>query len=224
MRVTKPVGQGAAARKYDLLTSLGAHALSRGKAQQRTALRLITLITARYNWTRDELCVGQREIARMWSCDERTVKREMARLRSAGWLVLTRPGARGRVAEYRLGMEAILSDTAGDRPRVGPDFALRLETPPSTENVVSFPAQPAPPDVATGTEWALTQSVLHAEMPDTYGAWLARLTRGGRAGGRLTLSAPSRFHGAYVATHLAEAILRACQSVDPEVSEVVIEA
>jgi hypothetical protein len=39
----------------------------------------MALITMRYNWQRDELTTGQGEIAPLWSVDERTVKREMAR-------------------------------------------------------------------------------------------------------------------------------------------------
>ena len=44
----------------------------------------MALITTRYNWQRDELTMGQGEIARLWSVDDRTVKREMARLAGAG--------------------------------------------------------------------------------------------------------------------------------------------
>ena len=94
----KLAGPGASVRKYDLITALGAHALSLGKHDQRLVLRFITLITARYNWARDELSIGQREIARLWSCNERTVKRDVAKLRALGWLVVKRQGARGRAA------------------------------------------------------------------------------------------------------------------------------
>lgn len=219
----RPVGRGAAARKYDLLTALGAYALAQGKGPQRLVLRLMTLITARYNWARDELAVGQREIARLWACDERTVKREMAKLRGMGWLVVRRQGARGRVTEYGLAVERILLDT---RPRwddVGPDFALRMGAAPEPQ-VVPLPVRGrvAAPDVADGTEWALARAVLHAEDEATYGAWVAALARDGRAGGRLVLRAPSRFHAAYVGTHLSGRILAACQTVDDAVAEIVV--
>ena len=124
---TKTVGRGASSRKYDLITALGAYALSLGKTDQRRVLRLITLITARYNWARDELAVGQREIARLWSCDERTVKREAALLRGLGWLVVKRQGARGRVTEYGINIERMLKDTSDSWASVGPDFQIRLE-------------------------------------------------------------------------------------------------
>ncbi len=219
----KPVGRGAAARKYDLLTAMGAHALSQGKAPQRLVLRLMTLITARYNWARDELAVGQREIARLWDCDERTVKREMAKLRAMGWLVVRRQGARGRVTEYALGIEKILDDTQARWEAVGPDFAMRMgEAPPP--DVVPLPVRgevPAP-DISQGTEWALAQAVLHGEDGATYGAWLRHLDRQARSGGRLFLRAPSRFHAAYVETHLKGRVLAACQAVDDDVSEIVI--
>jgi len=107
----KPVGRDAAARKYDIITALGAYALAGGKHDHRLVLRFITLVTARYNWARNELAVGQREIAQLWSVDERTVKREMAKLRGCGWLVVTRQGARGRVTAYGLDLDAILEKT-----------------------------------------------------------------------------------------------------------------
>lgn len=217
---TKPVGRGAAARKYDLLTALGAYALARDKHDQRRVLRLLTLITARYNWARDELAVGQREIAQLWSVDERTVKREMALLRARAWLLVKRQGARGRVTQYGLGTEQILRDTRATWDHVGPDFALRMGEGPAPNVVPMTPnTQPAPPDVSAGTEWALAQALLHAEDAATYGAWVAALQRVERAGGRLTLRAPSRFHAAYVQTHLAARLRAAVREIDSEVSE-----
>ncbi|MFK7743709.1 MAG: DnaA N-terminal domain-containing protein [Roseobacter sp.] len=223
MLSTKPVGRGASARKYDLLTAMGAHALSAGKHDQRRVLRLMTLITARYNWGRDELAVGQREIARLWSVDERTVKREMAMLRARAWLVVARQGARGRVTQYRLGIEQILRDTEPQWPCVGSDFELRMGQ-GAAPTVVPLPVHaPVPaPDVTTGTEWALAQAVLHAEDPASYASWVAALTREERAGGRLTLRAPSRFHAAYVQTHLERRLLKALTDVASDVSEVRI--
>ncbi len=223
MLSTKPVGRGAAARKYDLLTALGAYALAHDKHDQRRVLRLITLITARYNWARDELAVGQREIAQLWSVDERTVKREMALLRARAWLVVKRQGARGRVTQYQLGIEQILQDTAPQWACVGSDFELRMGE-KDMPKVVALSVQgtvPAP-DVSAGTEWALAQAVLHAEDPAGYAAWLAALKRVERAGGRLTLRAPSRFHAAYVQTHLQGRIVSALREIDAEISELRI--
>ena len=219
----KLAGPGAAARKYDLITALGAHALSLGKHDQRLVLRTITLMTARYNWGRDELSMGQREIGRLWSCDTRTVKRELAKLRAMGWLVVKRQGARGRVATYGFDVPRMLETTKGIWEEVGPDFALRLSGAPP-ETVVPFPVKGSapPPAVDEATEWGLARAVLHAEDPGRYAAWVAALERRGRAGGRLTLRAPSRFHAAYVQTHLEAVLLRACQAVDGEVSAVEI--
>ena len=54
-------------------------------------LRLIALITARYNWQRDELSVGQSEMARIWGVHDRTVKREVRRLQISPTGVLFLP-------------------------------------------------------------------------------------------------------------------------------------
>lgn len=217
---TRPVGRGASARKYDLLTALGAYALAQDKHDQRRVLRLMTLITARYNWARDELCVGQREIARLWSVDERTVKREMALLRAREWLLVRRQGARGRVTQYSLSIETILKDTSAQWANVGTDFEIRLgqeETPKVV--ALNTKANVPAPDIAQGTEWALAQAILHAEDAGAYASWLASLERSERAGGRVTLKAPSRFHAAYVQTHLIGRILSALRDVDSDVVE-----
>lgn len=224
MLSAKPIGRGASARKYDMLTALGTFALAQGKHDQRRALRLMTLITARYNWARDELAVGQREIARLWSVDERTVKREMALLRGKQWLVVKRQGARGRVTQYGLGIEQLLLDTQVAWACVGSDFEVRMGQGDEPSQIATLPVRGAvsPPDVSSGTEWVLAQAILHAEDPGTYASWIAALTRVERAGGRVTLRAPSRFHAAYVQSHLERRLIAACQDVDADVSEVRI--
>ena len=213
-------------QKYDILTAVGAHALAGGKTQMRLGLRFMTLITARYNWARDELAVGQREIARLWSVDERTVKREMAKLRALGWLVVKRQGTRGRVTEYSLDLTNVMNATQNDWARVGPDFDLRMQGAPEPSTVIPLPLKGTvpPPDLSDDCEWSLAQRLLHTEDPAIYGSWLRALERAHRAGGRLTLRAPSRFHGAYVQTHLLARVLAACRAIDSDIDEVAISA
>lgn len=224
MKTAALVGPNAAVQKYDIITALGSFALAQGKHEQRLLLRLITLVTARYNWGRNELAVGQREIARLWSVDERTVKREMAKLRVMGWLEVRRQGARGRVTQYGLNIERILSDTKPTWHHVGPDFDLRMNGGPSVSDVVPLPVRgnvPAP-QITGNTEWALARAVLHAEDQGLYGSWIQALIRIERAGCRLSLRAPSRFHAAYVQTHLTGRLLAAVQTVDSDVTEIAI--
>ena len=223
MLQSKLAGPGAAARKYDLITALGAHALSMTKHEQRLVLRLITLLTARYNWGRDELCIGQREIARLWHCDTRTVKRELAKLRGLGWLLVKKQGARGRVGTYQLDIAAILNATRNTWEAVGPDFAIRLDG-GAEQKVVPFSPAAAPPPVPDpeSSEWGLARAILYQQDTSRFGAWLNALKRSERAGGRLILKAPSRFHAAYVQTHLQAAILNACRAVDDTVNAIEI--
>jgi len=227
MQQVKPVGRGAAVLKYDILTALGTYALAQHKGRQRLVLRLITLITARYNWARNELSIGQREIARLWSCDERTVKRELAKLRADAWLSVLRQGARGRVSVYALCLDRILADTRSHWPAVGPDFEMRLQGPSAEPtNVVPLPVRGSVPvpDPTGDTEWALAQARLHAQHPGLYAAWAHALRREARQGGVLILRAPSRFHADYVATHLVPRLLAACRTVDETVDEIAITA
>lgn len=220
MYVTKAAGRGASARKYDLLTAMGTFALACSRSEQRSILRLITLVTARYNWVLDDLSVGQREIARLWHCDERTVKREVTKLRQEGWLVLKRQGARGRVASHGIDWEAIQERTRDLWISVGPDFAARMAGQGAEPAPATASATIPSPGEGDGTEWAASRGVLHAEDPATYGAWFGPLRREGRSGGRLTLRAPSRFHATYVRTHLQLRLVAALRTVDPEIGQV----
>lgn len=230
MQLPRPVGREAASRKYDILSALMAFALSQDKHVQRQVLRIMALITTRYNWQRDELTMGQGEIARLWSVDDRTVKREMARLRAQGWLVLKRQGVRGRVSTYGMDLNRMLEDTRPAWPRIGEDFIARLDPEePSGQggagqgasNVVPLRAAlPAP--VADGSAWAAAQAWLHQDDAATYGAWFHALTDAGQEAGCQTLAAPTRFHATYVATNLKERLLAALCRHDPSLREVRI--
>lgn len=226
MQIVKPVGRQAAARKYDLLSAMSVHALSAERGMQTRILRLISLITARYNWQRDELCVGQREIARMWSVDERTVKREMARLRSMGWLVQKTRGARGRISTYGLDLLQILEDTRPAWPLIGEDFVARVgeEAPEPAEDPKVVPLRPvAAPAMAAGQgAWARAAALLRVEQPALYSAWLSGLTEVEVRNGVLVLAAASPFQQSYIATHYQQALNAALRRVDPGLTRVEI--
>lgn len=214
MLMKKAVGRGSGTRKYDLLTALAVHALAQDKAMQRRVLRLISLITARYNWQNDQLSVGQVEIARLWSVDVRTVKREMAALRGLGWLIERQPAARGRVAVHGLGIARILDDTRGDWTRVGPDLDGRLSAPAEPDpaaKVIPFPQAALPSD---DTVWGQVSRRLLAEDAAIHRVWFAALEPVDEAG-ELVLRAPSGFHASYVQTHLLARIGAALWAVVP---------
>ena len=226
MAMSRPVGQGAQARKYDILSALGAHGLAGGQHRQRLALRLITLITARYNWGHDHLAVGQAEIARLWAVDERTVKREMARLREMGWLRLKRPGARGRVNEYGIDLERILDETRDSRAAIGPDFERRLAAtepvPAGTEgvNVIPFP-QPEP-FLPESDDWKAVCAAFEDDDPAAHRAWIAPLLAEGIDDGHFVLRAPTRFHASYVRIHFGDRLERLLRRRYPELSAIVV--
>ena len=244
MQVIRPVGREAASRKYDLLSALMAHGLAGDKHRQRLVLRLMALITTRYNWQADELTIGQAEIARLWSVDERTVKRDMAQLRTLGWIVVKRQGARGRVSVLGLGLERILIDTRAEWPNVGPDFVARLGgagggaggagqgagtgsgqgggTAAST--VVPFSRPGAAAEAGPGGVWAAARALLLAEDAAVFGAWLAPLAEAGIENGQLLLLAPSRFHASYVMTNLRERLTTALRRAEPSLAGVMVRA
>lgn len=225
MQAKKLAGPEAASQKYDLITALGCHALAGPPGFQRLVLRFVTLVTARYNWRHGVLTVGQREIARLWSVDERTVKREMAKLRGLGWLTVESPARRGRVASYALDLTAIRAATRADWAKVGEDFDARMRGGAGAgaamhgATVVPFPRPEAaeysdePGDDAgappPGGVWAAMRALLRDEDPAVFAAWFDALRSPGRAGEGLVLAAPSAFHATYLRTHYAERLLRA---------------
>jgi hypothetical protein len=220
----RATGRNAASMKYDILSALGAHGCAGDKHRQRLVLRLITLIVARYNWIGDELAVGQREMAELWSIDERSVKRDIAKLRDLGWLVQKRAAARGRVAVHGLGLGSILSVTRDDWARVGPDLVARLAAPdaapaPGTVsgNVITFP-------VPKGDDglWPRVQAQLYREDANLYGAWFAALKAEGVYDGALKVLAPSRFHADYLRANFLQRLERVITACDPAVSRVEI--
>lgn len=234
MLARHPTGPGAAAQKYDLLTLLGVIGLTGSPTMTRSMLRLIALVTARYNWRTGEMAVGRREIARLWGVDERTVKREMARLRAAGLVVQRRPGVRGRVAVYGVDFAAALA--ACDCSRVGPDFVERMHGShggdageraggEETATVIPFPAPVDSGDNAAASgrsDWSRASRALSNLGAAAHGRWIAPLVPEGCADGRLVLQAPSSFHATYVERTYGDAILRAVRAADPAVRTVSI--
>lgn len=214
------VGVNASSLKYDLLTALSVSGLHLDARHQISTSRLILLITARYNWRLDEVSIGQAELARMWSVDVRTVKREIRRLAEHGLLSIKRAGARGRVATYVLNHTRIDELTRECWPLVGPDFEIRMteqgsEPAIGSSTVVAFPGQPEP-----RSEWSVARSALRRSDRARAKAWFDPLIREGRAGATLTLRAPSTFHAGYVTTHLIGDLIRAVAEADPTVTEV----
>lgn len=227
MQVTKPVGRNAPALKYDILSALMVHALSGDKHRQRSVLRLMSLITTRYNWRRNELSIGREEIARLWSVNERTVKREMAKFRTMGWIKVKRAAVRGRVAVYELDLKQVMLDTTEVWPLIGPDFEARMttDTPPADTNVVPFVAKAfTPSDGEAQDVWTQVQAILHARDPELWSSWFSHLTEAERAGGAVTLIAPSRFMADYITQKWGGRLLATYSRVAPEIRNLRIEA
>ena len=226
---TSAVGRDAAVRKYDALSALMAFALAGDPKRQRLVLRLMALITTRYNWQRDELTMGQTEIARLWAVDERTVKRDMARLRELGWIVVKRPGARGRVSVLGLAIDRVLLDTRPDWPNIGPDFVARMDgsVPPSEadgagEATTVVPFRRAPTASPATGSWAAACMLLAAEDRAVFDAWIAPLVDEGIEAGQLVLIAPSRFHASYVRANLHLRLMTALRRADPSLAGVTL--
>ncbi|SFJ82980.1 DnaA N-terminal domain-containing protein [Jannaschia pohangensis] len=207
-------GPQAGSAKYDVLTALALIGMQGGGALQVSALRLIAVITARYNWRQDEFCVCQRDMARMWGVTERTVKREVRAWQAARLVVCKRLGARGRAGAYRLDLVEIWQKAAEFWPLVGPDHAERLTPVPvvSEPSTVSDTGKTADNEpVARGT-WLAASRRLRLVDPAQHAAWIAGLQMTSDDGSHVVLSAPSRFAAHYVQTHLMTPLAEAVEA------------
>ena len=195
-------GVGGAARKYDILTALSVSGLAEGGQGAMSALRLVALLTARYDWTADRITVGHEEAARLWGTSTRTAKREMARLMASGLLLRIERGVRGRVGAYRLDPAAIRARTADAWPRAGAEFARRMEAElmPAPEVVGTGRGRAAVPE--DGTVWPSLYRALAESQPERAAAWFSRLREAEFDGSRLVLRADTPFVARYVSTHL----------------------
>ncbi len=218
MQPIRLTGADAGVVKYDLLTALSVAGLNGSPTLQTSLMRLIALVTARYNWKADELTVGQRDMARMWSVNERTVKREIKRLMEAELLICKRGGVRGRVAAYRLNYAQIARLSEPCWPLVGPDFDDRMKTRYQGNDPVKIvqlrdyakTGEGAHDNNRPGT-WKRAMERLSQENADQFGAWFAQLKFVGFDQGILRLRAPSRFVQRYIETHLARPLVRAVE-------------
>lgn len=226
MRATKAVGPKAAALKYDILTALLSLSVHDRGVDGRLAQRLALLITARFSWRTETFAVGIQELARLWSVTDRTAKREMAQMRTRGWITVERTARRGRVAEHRIHVQVLLDATRLYWPAVGPDFVQRMgqggNVPDNT--VVPFPPSGKVPvaPVPDGSVWSAASVLLHEQDAALHTAWFARLVQAGAGQGRLELVAPTRFTASYVQTHLLGRILAAVAMVDPTITKITI--
>lgn len=216
MGANRLTGPGAGSEKYDLLTAMAVAGLSGTPQQQSTMMRLIALVTARYNWAADELTVGQREMAAMWSVDERTVKREIKRMTQSELLVQKRAGVRGSVAAYRLNLATVYKLSEPVWRKVGPDFAERMDlrVPKAEDKVVrvDFQSRTTQQQDGPADPWSRVLKRLEVDHPTSFAAWFSKLKLAKLTDSNLCLQAPSRFLALYIQTHLLATLAVAVNS------------
>lgn len=205
MNLSRLTGPQTGSQKYDLLTAMAVAGLNGKSGLQTSMLRLVVLVTARYNWKLDEFSVGQRDLARMWSVDQRTVKREIKRLVDSKILLQLRAGVRGRVAAYRLGRQEIYRLSAPHWERVGPDFSARMDeqyvamgAQKETVVRVDFRGKSSDDDAP---QWHRVKARLAETDPVVHSSWFASLRFIDHDNNVLHLQAPSSFVAQYVLTH-----------------------
>lgn len=235
MELNRLTGPNAGSLKYDILTALNLAGLNGTPGFQTSMQRLGLILTARYNWRREELSIGQREMARMWGVNERTAKREVKRWLEAKLLVCTRPGVRGRVAAYRLNLVAVFDVSRPFWPLVGTDFEERMAllNPVQTAKVVQVDfAAKAKPEVETAQDvapaavprsWEAVAARLRSLHPTKFANWIGKLSFVGEDGRSYVLRAESAFAARYVESHLMKEIAEAVEVEIGPMRRVVIE-
>ncbi|MEM8628327.1 MAG: hypothetical protein AAGF32_10385 [Pseudomonadota bacterium] len=220
--------------KYDLLTALTVWAYRQPKRVMTSALRLIGVITARYDWRRDELSVGREWLAGFWHVDPSTAKREMKRLRALGLISLVAAGVRGRVSRYRLERAAILAMARPVGSAVGSDFSSRVaekvpEDRPATSDAHTTTSVPTERETAgsdgqgapTNAETIALQRVLEREVPAIFRAWFSNAAVW-RCGGHLSVILPSAYRAAYVRNNHSRLVASVCARLWPDDAPPVI--
>lgn len=217
MELQKLTGSGSGVVKYDLLTALSVAGLNGPPGLQTSMLRLIALVTARYNWRHDEFTVGQRDMARMWSVNERTVKREIKRLVETGILICTRQGVKGRVGAYRLNYPRIAELSENSWQLVGPDFDDRMRarygnTRSKVVALQSYKSSFETPATSSGNgTWATVMARLAHDDAGLHQSWFSKLSFVDHADRVLSLKAPSYFVQRYIETHHLPKLLAAVE-------------
>ncbi|MEP5759975.1 MAG: DnaA N-terminal domain-containing protein [Litoreibacter sp.] len=226
MEAKRLVGPESGSLKYDLLTALSITGLHGSTTLQTSMTRLIAIVTARYNWRQDELTVGQRDMAKMWNVDERTVKREIKRLTLSQIIICKRPGVRGRVGAYKLNYPKIAELSRGSWPSVGPDFVSRMENqyPEKSQTVVHVDfVRPTSVDDATESDpWKKVLNHLEAEQPMHFENWFQKLQFKSNVNGEIYIEAPNAFVSRYIESHLSQTLLRAVRDNFGDVRRLVI--
>ncbi len=211
MELKRLTGVEAGSLKYDVLTVMAIAGLHGTSTQQTSMMRLIALVTARYKWRMDELTVGQRDMARMWDVNERTVKREIKRLTEARILICKRLGVRGRVGCYKLNLAELGYISQKSWGAVGPDFDERM-----TRNLAQQDTKVVKVDFGTKTvartnekievsetgTWRAVLQTLKSTDAASYSNWYSRLTLNTNVSGKIELVAPNKFVASYIQTHL----------------------
>ncbi|MEM1074632.1 MAG: hypothetical protein AAF665_09350 [Pseudomonadota bacterium] len=216
LKTARLTGSGSGVVKYDIITALSVMALHSSATLQTTVMRLIAVVTARYNWRTDQLTVPQPDLARMWHVSERTVKRELKRMVGFGLLMCIRPGVRGRVAAYRLNYAELYRNTRQSWSAVGEDFESRMQdlsTPEQAKVVrVDFTAKATPLPVSEKNDlWTAALQELAETDPAHLHNWYMKLALESERDTDVVLRAPSAFVAQFVQTHLASRLVTALE-------------
>lgn len=219
MELRHLTGPNAGVLKYDLLTALSVAGLHGTVGFQISLSRLICLVTARYNWKLDEFCVGQKDMARMWNVNERTVKREVKRWLETKLVICKRQGVRGRVGAYRLNYLEIYRISEPHWTAVGSDFVERMsEKIPRNEvqdkiikvNFATQAGQPQPFSVKGS--WKSVGARIQKLHPEQFQSWIASLEFISENSDSYTLRAKNQFMVKYLETHLSSIINEAIEA------------
>jgi len=211
-------GPNAAVAKYDVISALTCVALTGGRSQQTIIMRLINLITCRYNWRKNELSIGSEEVAELTFTSQRTAKRTLKALTDQRFLIVRLQGRKGRVTKYGLGLSAIFQAAAPHAKPKYHQFSERIDAVPLGTSI-SDPAIDFTVEAQPCQGWTAICTDIADKSQPLYVNWFADMV-GTVKNGELTVACKTNFIQNYARTKLLSNIYGSANAVGIKLTKV----
>ncbi len=211
-------GPNSAVVKYDVISALTCVALTGARSQQTIIMRLINLITCRYNWRKNELSIGSKEVAELTFTSQRTAKRTLKALTDLRFLIVRLQGRKGRVTKYGLGITAIFEAAAPHTKPKYHQFCARIIADPLGASACVPPVD-FKVEAQACQQWNAICAVIADKSQPLYVSWFADMV-GSVTEGQLTVVCKTNFIQNYARTKLLPNIYGSAEAAGVELTKV----
>lgn len=211
-------GPNAAVAKYDVISALTCVALTGERSQQTIIMRLINLITCRYNWRKNELSIGSKEVGELTFTSQRTAKRTLKALTDLRFLIVRLQGRKGRVTKYGLGITAIFEAAALHAKPKCHQFSERI-TADSLGPSASVPPTDFKVEAQACRKWNAICVDIADKSQSLYVSWFADMV-GSVKDGQLTVACKSNFIQNYARTKLLANVYASAEAAGVKLAKI----